>query len=119
MNALLGLGFDGIKIDGCGPANNMSLWGSLLNASDRPLMIEDCLDKHWWVPGKEPSTPTVDLLRDCPSNFYRTTTDILGHFYSIMGNVMTSDLFVKQHEMDFGPVSRPGCWAYVTEPAGA
>jgi len=29
-----------------------------------------------------------------------------------MGNLITNDDFVKQHEMDFGPVSRPGCWAY-------
>ena len=109
---VLELGFDGIKIDGCGPANNMSLWGQLLNASTHPLLIEDCLDKHFWGNGKEPPTPTAQLLRDCPSNFYRTTTDILGHFYSIMGNLMTSEAFTKEHEMDFGPVSRPGCWAY-------
>lgn len=109
---VLDLGFDGVKIDGCGPANNMTLWGELLNASGRPLLIEDCLDKHWWVPGKEPPTPTVQLLRDCPSNFYRTTTDILASFYSIMGNLMTSAAFVKEHETADGPVSRPGCWAY-------
>jgi len=29
-----------------------------------------------------------------------------------MGNLMSSAAFVKEHEMDFGPVSRPGCWAY-------
>jgi len=111
---VLELGFDGIKIDGCGPANNMTEWGELLNASSRPLLIEDCLDKHFWghVPPEEPPTPTADLLKECPGNFYRTTTDIIAHFYSIMGNLITSDTFVKQHEKDYGPVSRPGCWAY-------
>lgn len=35
--------FDAVKIDQCGSAMNMSLWAALINATGRPMMIENCV----------------------------------------------------------------------------
>ena len=44
--ALAALGFDGVKIDGCGPDRNVSRFAELVDAaaSGRAIMIEDCND---------------------------------------------------------------------------
>ena len=35
-------GYDAVKIDQCGSAMNMSLWAALINATGRPMMLENC-----------------------------------------------------------------------------
>lgn len=34
------VGYDGIKLDGCGEFLNLTLWADLLNKTGRPVMIE-------------------------------------------------------------------------------
>ncbi len=60
----------------------------------------------------EPPVPTAELLRDCPSNIYRTTRDIAPQFYSVMFNAMFTQEFFAEYSNLTSPASRPGCWAY-------
>lgn len=109
--SMAAFGFGGIKIDGCGPAKNMTLWTKYLNSTAKPIFIEDCLNKAYWKGGQEPPVPTKVLLRDCPSNIYRTTRDVEPVFFSTMFNaIATQEFFIKYKSVT--PASRPGCWAY-------
>ena len=36
------MGFDNVKIDSCSEFHDLSLWESLLNATGRAYIIEDC-----------------------------------------------------------------------------
>jgi hypothetical protein len=38
------LGFDGVKLDGCGAQRNMTRYAELMNATGRTFLIENC---HW------------------------------------------------------------------------
>ena len=42
--AVASLGFDGVKLDGCSQFRNLTWWASLLNATGREILIENC---HW------------------------------------------------------------------------
>ena len=107
------LGFSGIKIDGCGPQLNMTLWAAeLRRAGNTKMIIEDCLDKAFWARDLEPPTPTVELLRACPSHFYRATRDIAPDFYSTMYNINFMANFLAPYYDDASAAPRPGCWSY-------
>ena len=41
---LASLGFDAVKLDGCGHKKNMSLYASLMKATGKSFEIENC---HW------------------------------------------------------------------------
>eukprot|EP00041_Stephanoeca_diplocostata_P035460 m.1252661 g.1252661 ORF g.1252661 m.1252661 type:complete len:83 (-) comp24703_c0_seq71:5470-5718(-) len=36
--------FDGLKVDSCGPSQDLSLWARELNATNRPVLLENCFD---------------------------------------------------------------------------
>lgn len=42
VQATIDFGFDGIKLDGCGEFMNLSYFADLMNATGRPILIEDC-----------------------------------------------------------------------------
>ena len=42
VNALVRFGYNSVKLDGCGPANNTWLWAKLINATGKPIMVENC-----------------------------------------------------------------------------
>jgi len=42
VSALVDYKFDGVKIDGCGKMNNMTLYASLMKASNHSFVIENC-----------------------------------------------------------------------------
>jgi hypothetical protein len=42
--ALAAFNFSGVKLDGCGPSNNLTRWAEVLNATGKAVLIEDC---HW------------------------------------------------------------------------
>lgn len=101
--AVVDLGFDAVKLDGCGGQTNLTAWDFYLqkyhqNAdNDRPIEVENC---HW---GRTvPNTPE----EYCPYAFYRTSGDIRPNYQSVMHNLATVDHFHKHN------LSRPGCWAY-------
>jgi len=107
--AVADFGFDGLKLDGCGEFMNLTWWSELLNATGRPVMIENC---HWGgtVPGQTggdgPCAGTTDVS-NCPYNFYRTSSDIRANWGSMMHNLHSTMKFQGSP-----PLSRPGAWAY-------
>ena len=44
VKALVEYNFTGLKLDGCGPANNLSRWAEVINASGHAVSVENC---HW------------------------------------------------------------------------
>jgi len=68
VEAFIGFGFDGWKLDGCGAQTDLELFDSLLNATGKAVVVENC---HWGI--IEPALPTTTW---CPWNMYRTSDDI-------------------------------------------
>jgi len=82
--AIASLGFDGVKLDGCGQFRNLTWWYQLINATGREI-----------------------LIGNCPYNFYRTSGDIRNNWGSMTKNLHTTIKFQGDP-----PLSRPGQWAY-------
>eukprot|EP00039_Didymoeca_costata_P013691 m.212146 g.212146 ORF g.212146 m.212146 type:complete len:570 (-) comp15848_c0_seq7:67-1776(-) len=111
VKAMAKYGFDGIKIDGCSPAHNISLWVEQLAALQGvPLLLENCGDngvptvpgQH--VPWSVPNPENLPKSGACGFQMYRISADIAPQFNSIMANLQSSVVY-RNH-------SRPGCWAY-------
>lgn len=95
VDALVSFNFDGIKFDDCGTEIDLNLWASLINATGRQLMIENC---HW---GR--TVPTEDW---CPWNMYRTSEDMRASYGNILFNLNSTVHWAQRG------LSKPGCWAY-------
>lgn len=106
VRQLRGLGFDGVKLDGCGAQRNMTLYAALMNATGKRYLIENC---HWGdcTDSDDSSCPTLEW---CPFNWYRTSGDINNSPFSWLRNLQTTIRF----QDPVAPLSRPGCWAYVS-----
>lgn len=92
--AIVEYGFDGTKIDGCGPAPNVTLWATLMNATGKQLLLEDCNDGG--------SRPDTGGINGCPFNTFRTTNDIAPQFMSAMSNLVGNEPWLSH--------ARPTCW---------
>eukprot|EP00937_MAST-01D_sp_MAST-1D-sp2_P000108 g108.t1 len=111
------LAFDGIKFDTQpgGPNWNISLWSQAVRAAGRPMVLEDCLDKH--PDGsilKRSNHSSIDVLHDpayCPFDFYRVGGDNSPRWLNGMGHMVT-DLTPFLEVTTPERASRPGCWAY-------
>lgn len=95
VRALVDYGFDGLKLDDCGSEKDLNLWASLLNASGKDVVIENC---HWGF--------TVPTKNWCPWHFFRTSSDIRASYASVVRNLLSTVHWAKSG------LSRPGCWAY-------
>jgi len=120
-------GFDSMKIDsGFSVGHNMSLWSATLNASGRPVMLENC-HQGGEGPGMNDSNANyctgLTTPSDCPYNFWRTTGDPYPSWGSIMGALnslrhVTNPSYGPGKRAgspeynSFPPRSRPGGWAY-------
>jgi hypothetical protein len=125
VNATLRWGMSGVKVDGCGAFNNMTLYAELYNQSGKAVLIESCHGtsgctpdpatggfKPDGTPGTNTSSaawgicpyfkPNGDLV--CPFHYFRVSADVSFSFDSMMGNLQEMIKFVN--------VSRPGCWAH-------
>ena len=100
VKAIVDLGFDGMKLDGCSEFHNTSLWSGLMNASGRPVLVENCHNTN------QPKTIN-DWGGQCPFNWFRSSTDIQPRWTSIYSNLQTTTQYQGNP-----PLSRPGCWAY-------
>ena len=98
------LGFDGVKLDGCGKQRNLTLYAALMRDSGKNYTIENC---HWGrcTDSDDSSCPTADW---CPFNWYRTSGDINAGSQSWYANLQTATRFLDAD----APLSVPGCWAY-------
>ena len=115
VQATVDFGFDGIKLDGCGEFKNLSYFAELMNASGRPILVEDC---HWggdgpgdWGDGGRLNQGPNKVPPDkwCPFNFFRTSGDIQNNWGSVIGNLQT---VIKHQPWDNASAVRtgPGCW---------
>jgi alpha-galactosidase len=114
VRALKDYKFDGAKFDACGQFENLTVWADLINASGRPMMIENC---HWGGDAPYVLDDTTGELW-CPYNIYRAGMDVAPHSWqSFMNNL---DSITRQlNKQTFAPAgpgnwphSKPGCWAY-------
>ena len=113
VDALVRYGYDSVKLDGCGPANNTWLWAKLINATGKPILIENCGNTY---PGSDSEIAgkfrwnvttggeNLKPLERCPMNFYRTGPDGRSSWKGTLRNANAQVPFLK--------VSQPGCWAY-------
>ena len=114
------LAFDGVKFDTQpgGPNWNITLWAEALAATARPMVVEDCLDKHPdGAPLKKSTHASIDILHHpetCPFSFYRTGGDNSPRFLTGMSHVLVEmEPFLNVSTPV--PASRPACWAYPGE----
>ena len=71
------LEFDGIKVDGCGPAHNISIWYEALVKTGRKIMLENCGDNNLnWYDDR------LRLLHSHPIAFFAFS--FLSSFYLIL-----------------------------------
>lgn len=97
--ALSSFSFDAVKLDGCANQHNMSLWSSLLNATGKAVLIEDCHDSG------QPTAPIAE--GGCPFyHTYRSSTDIRNTYGSWVLNADTVEQFASSGRHG------PTCWAY-------
>lgn len=127
--ALVEYGFDSVKLDSGFPVGqNLTLWADALNASGRPVMIENC-HQGGDAPGGVPDTREdhnctgLTPVSDCPFNFWRTTGDPEPGWGTIMRELNSLRTVVLpqygQGKVPGSPQyngkpprSRPGGWAY-------
>jgi hypothetical protein len=104
VRQLNALGFDSVKLDGCGAQRNMTLYADLMQKTGKGFEIENC---HWGRcnSGDDSSCPTADW---CPFTSFRTSGDINAGQTSWLKNLQTTIAF----QDPIKPLSRPGCWAY-------
>ena len=122
VEALVAFNFSGLKLDGCGPANNLTRWAEVINASGHAMLVENC---HWGqtVPHGKPRQESSRMLgvspeddgyciglhtpSECPYNFYRTSGDGINSFERVHHNVHSLVPYLQEP-----PLSKPGAWAY-------
>jgi hypothetical protein len=110
--ALPALGFDGVKIDGCGQDRNVTRFAMLVDATaeGKPITIEDCNDDPACDRGSEDVTRFYDSgCAVSGGGFYRIGGDIFANWEAIMGRIqgMAGHAWrVPWHT----PLQRPGCW---------
>jgi len=105
VNAIVSYGYDGVKIDGCGPSHDLLEWAALINATGRPVMIENCHDNTTFPYWEDPKTKDKLI---CPMNFWRVSDDIRAEWASIVSNLQNTIPFQDMQH----PIAQPGCWAY-------
>jgi alpha-galactosidase len=99
--ALAAFGFDSVKLDGCANPGqtNASLWSSLLNATGKAILIEDCHDSP------QPLSPISE--GGCPYiHTFRSSTDIRNTYGSWVLNADSVEPYASSGR------TGPTCWAY-------
>ena len=127
--AIAKFGFDSVKLDSGFPVgSNLSLWNDLINATGRPVMVENC-HQGADAPGlvKDASNTHncsgLSDVSDCPFNFWRTTGDPEPGWGTIMRELNSLRKVPnaaypsakRSGAPEFNadpPRSRPGGWAY-------
>ncbi|CAD7928931.1 unnamed protein product [Amoebophrya sp. A25] len=86
------LGFDGIKLDGCGQKTDLPAYLRGFQNLDKKIVIENC---HWGA----------DLAHgdQCPYHFARSGPDIRPTWEA---------MFLNLQSLNLASYSGPGCWAY-------
>lgn len=72
VQAAFDFGFDGVKFDGCGSQNNMTLYAEYFNRTGKAFVVEDC--KAGDCTGDDNSACAT--LEWCPFNLFRVSRDV-------------------------------------------
>ena len=105
VNALVKYNFDGVKIDGCGKMNNMTLYASLMMKSNKTFAIENC---HGGGDIDQGQNGLQTNATYCPWNRFRTSNDIQAFAEAWFWNLQTMLPYLDA----VAPISQPSCWAY-------
>ena len=130
VNATLALGFDSLKLDGCGGQRDIQLWAEMFNHSigtwnsqhpsetqRLPMMLENCHDgmesrpppgsgdPNWGAVGIYPHYDAHGELW-CPFHTYRSGGDNRPTWGSVLSHLNNTVAFALQN------LSVPGCWGY-------
>eukprot|EP00041_Stephanoeca_diplocostata_P035461 m.1252709 g.1252709 ORF g.1252709 m.1252709 type:complete len:617 (-) comp24703_c0_seq73:4205-6055(-) len=100
--------FDGLKVDSCGPSQDLSLWARELNATNRPVLLENCFDNAsfpYLLSGAENGDGERIPEEACPMNMFRTGGDMRAQWPLMLRRLQTIAPWAR--------LSRPGCWAYL------
>jgi len=101
-------GFDGIKVDSCGPAGNVSAWRLALDMAspNKRIQLENCRNYDY--------TREISPKSKCDAELFRSTEDNAPDFLSIMANLVTNGNKPGTGGDVHGglPVSHSGCWSY-------
>jgi hypothetical protein len=101
-------GFDGIKVDSCGPAGNISLWRAALDAAspNKRISLENCRNYKF--------TDNLTVSSSCEAETFRSTEDNSPDFLSIMANLIMNDKAPGSGGQPWGglPISHQSCWSY-------
>ena len=115
VRAIIDFGF---KLDNCGQFLNMSLFAELMNATGRPVLVEEC---HWgggapgtWGDGGQLNRGPneVPAAKWCPYNFFRTSNDIQAEWSSVFKNLQSVAPHQPWLRSAGEVVTGPGCFAY-------
>ena len=105
--AVVELGFDGVKLDSCGPSQDIAEWSRLLNATGTPILLENCFDNAsfpYTSSGFDDGDDVVDEAA-CPMNLFRSGGDMRADWPLMLRRLQTVVPWLR--------LSRPGCWAYL------
>lgn len=108
VKAINDLGFDGIKLDSCGPSQHLAEWARLLNASGKPVLLENCFDNAsfpFTKSGVDDGSEDVVAEDACPMNIFRSGGDMRADWPLMLRRLQTVVPWLR--------LSRPGCWAYL------
>ena len=106
--AVKALGFDGLKLDSCGPSQELGEWAKLLNATGNHVLIENCFDNSSYPRTKSgvyDGPADIVLEEDCPMNMFRSGGDMRADWPLMLRRLQTIVPWLG--------LSRPGCWAYL------
>jgi len=104
-SAIYNLGWDGVKIDGCGPSHDLMEWSDLLNKTGKAMMIENCHDNTTFPYWNDKQKHDFVV---CPMHYWRVSTDIQPDWTRIIGNLQECIPF---QDLQY-PITHPGCWNY-------
>eukprot|EP00039_Didymoeca_costata_P021705 m.345237 g.345237 ORF g.345237 m.345237 type:complete len:764 (+) comp25973_c0_seq1:95-2386(+) len=107
VNAVVSLGFDGLKLDSCGPSQDLAEWAMLLNKTGKPVLLENCFDNASYPYTKSGFDDGVEAVEDdaCPMNMFRSGGDMRADWPLMLRRLQTIVPWLR--------LSRPGCWAYL------
>jgi alpha-galactosidase len=105
--AVKDLGFDGLKLDSCGPSQELGEWARLLNATGNHVLVENCFDNSSYPRTKSGVDDGEEAVaeEDCPMNMFRSGGDMRADWPLMLRRLQTIVPWLG--------LSRPKCWAYL------
>jgi hypothetical protein len=77
VKAVSDLGFDGLKLDSCGPSQDLRLWSKLLNATGKHIVFQNCFTITGFLITSGRSSLTLRPVLTMPSDTNRDLCCIL------------------------------------------